>query len=74
MTARFLLLACAVLITGCNVAGGGGVAFTGSEVQPGLASCLFAINRPDVAAEPDAPMSLTEIAALVNCTAERAGG
>ncbi|MGB3553660.1 MAG: hypothetical protein WBA25_03355 [Jannaschia sp.] len=44
----------------------------GDDVSPGLASCLGAIGRPDVAADPEADMSETEIEALLGCTAERA--
>ncbi|MEM8822845.1 MAG: hypothetical protein AAGF30_04475 [Pseudomonadota bacterium] len=42
------------------------------DVSPGLASCLLAIDRPDVALDPVADMSRTEIEGLVACTAERA--
>lgn len=72
MTVRVLLLPCALVVSGCNA--GGGPAFATAEVRPGLASCLAAIDRPDVAADPEAPMSTGEITALVTCTAERAGG
>ena len=43
-------------------------------VPPGIASCLTAIGRPDVVADPEAPMSNAEIVGLVGCTADRAKG
>ena len=58
-------------VAGCNP-GGTGPRVVGSQVQPGLAVCLATIGRADVAAVPEAPMSDAEIAALVDCTAERA--
>jgi hypothetical protein len=47
-------------------------ALASEEVSPGLASCLLSIDRPDVARDPGAAMSQTEIEALVTCTARRA--
>lgn len=66
-----ILVLCAAL-TGCNVAGGSRVSVADETVQPGLASCLTAIGRADVAADPDAPMSNAEIGALLDCTSDRA--
>jgi hypothetical protein len=41
-------------------------------LTPGLVSCLRAIGRPDIAANPYGEMGLGDIEALVACTAERA--
>ncbi|MCK0168142.1 hypothetical protein MWU52_11310 [Jannaschia sp. S6380] len=59
-----------VLLTGCQP--GGRALVAGEGVTPGLASCLASIGRPDVAADPDAPMSEAEIAGLLACTSDRA--
>ncbi|WP_299816434.1 hypothetical protein [uncultured Jannaschia sp.] len=37
-----------------------------------LSNCLSDIGRPDVAADPDAPMNGAEITALLNCASVRA--
>ncbi|CTQ31388.1 hypothetical protein [Jannaschia rubra] len=67
-----LWLTGALFLAGC-VADGPRPAFTaGDGVTPGLASCLSAIGRADVAADPEAPMSAVEIQGLLTCTAERA--
>lgn len=71
MTRGAILLVLSVL-TGCNVAGGNRVSVADGSVQPGLASCLTAIGRADVAVDPDAPMNDAEIGALLTCTADRA--
>ena len=63
------LVLCAV--AGCTPTGAT-PRVVGSQVQPGLAVCLATIGRADVAVVPEAPMSDAEIAALVDCTAERA--
>jgi len=66
------------LLAACSVdLGAGGpsaVDFVGDPiaVTPGLASCATAIGRPDLALEPDAPMSEAEIERLLACTATRA--
>ena len=67
---RCLVLISTLALSACNQATAPAVSV--SEVQPGLASCLAAIDRPDVAADPDAAMSPAEIEALVDCTADRA--
>ena len=81
---RALRLSGAVLalaaLAGCNALGGGGspdvsaADFVGTEVAvtPGLASCVTAIGRPDLAVDPEGEMSNEEIRELLNCTAERA--
>lgn len=72
---RALFLPLAGLLTACNpLASGEGRSITvaDSEVQPGLASCLATIGRPDVAVDPDAPLNNAEIEALLGCTTERA--
>lgn len=61
-------------LAGCQAGAPAVVPFAAPGVEPGLAVCLAAIGRADVAASPDAPMSRGEIAGLVACTAERAGG
>ncbi|TFL19422.1 hypothetical protein [Jannaschia formosa] len=67
------------LLAACN-AGLGGVPSAADfvdepvAVTPGLASCATAIGRPDLAVDPDAPMSQAEIEALLTCTAARAQG
>lgn len=70
---RALFLPFALAVSACNIADGGPTLAV-IEVQPGLASCLVAIDRADVVADSDAAMSAAEIEALVGCTAERAGG
>lgn len=74
MRARPLLLVAA--LAACNA--GGTVRPTDPAVfdaaaSAGLASCLGAIGRADVAADPSAPMSQGEIEALLRCTSDRAG-
>lgn len=73
MTWRFCILIC-VALAGCGrLSGGEAVAVVpGSQVQPGLASCLASIGRADVAREPDAPLSNGETEALLTCISERA--
>lgn len=71
---RAAILLVGIVLTGCNAATGGApVTVADGSVQPGLASCLTAIGRSDVAADPDADMSDAEIEALLTCTADRAG-
>lgn len=67
---------CILALAGCGFGGGDApeVIVAADEVTPGLASCLSAIGRADVAADPDAPMSTAEIAGLIECTSERAAG
>ncbi|SDZ42634.1 hypothetical protein SAMN05444004_11431 [Jannaschia faecimaris] len=71
MMRAFFVASCAML-PGCNALGSSGAGSPDAEVRPGLASCLVSIGRPDVVADPGAAMSNTEIAALLDCTAERA--
>lgn len=73
MTRCFCILIC-VALAGCGrLSGGEAVAIVpGSQVQPGLASCLATIGRADVALNPDAPLSDGETAALLGCVSERA--
>ena len=61
-------------LAGCQATGPQAVPFAAPGVEPGLAVCLAAIGRADVAAAPDAPMSNGEIAGLLACTSQRAGG
>ncbi|WP_220748630.1 MULTISPECIES: hypothetical protein [Jannaschia] len=65
-------------LAGCggNAPGPSATDFVGTdaEVSPGLASCVTAIGRPDLATDPDASMTNDEIEALLTCTAERARG
>ncbi|MEM7711935.1 MAG: hypothetical protein AAF264_14550 [Pseudomonadota bacterium] len=48
------------------------LAAANDEVAPGHASCLLAIDRPDVALDPAADMTAEEIERFVACAAERA--
>ncbi|UWQ18013.1 hypothetical protein [Jannaschia sp. M317] len=73
MRAAFLV---PFLLAGCNTlsSGPGAADFVGADVEvtPGLASCVTAIGRPDLAVDPSGPMSNQEIEDLLACTAERA--
>ncbi|PWJ22093.1 hypothetical protein [Jannaschia seohaensis] len=67
------------LLAACNFDLGGPLSaedFVGDDiaVTPGLASCATAIGRPDLATDPNAPMTVAEIDALLTCTASRARG
>ena len=72
-------LAPLLLLPACVAQGGAGgtpsaADFVGQDiaVTPGLASCATSIGRPDLATNPDAPMSTQEIEALIACAAARA--
>ncbi|SFJ38995.1 hypothetical protein [Jannaschia pohangensis] len=66
-----------LLLAGCIGGGETGTSqalATGDGVAPGHASCLAAIGRPDVAMDPEAELTKTEITEFLACISERAGG
>ncbi|WP_371156351.1 hypothetical protein [Jannaschia sp. 2305UL9-9] len=68
----FVLSACVGGGVGGNTPSAADFVGTEVEVTPGLASCVTAIGRPDLARDPSGDMSNDEIEALLACTAERA--
>lgn len=73
MTRCLCILMC-VALAGCGRLSGGEApaVVPGSQVQPGLASCLASIGRADVARDPEAPLSNDETSGLLTCVAQRA--
>ncbi|MGB3408903.1 MAG: hypothetical protein WBA67_15585 [Jannaschia sp.] len=75
---KVLAMLAAVALAGCDGFGGlsgpSAVDFVDADVKvsPGLASCVTAIGRPDLANDPSGEMSSGEIEDLLDCTTERA--
>ena len=73
---RYTLLLAGVVLAGCVPAGGRPLPTDPAIIDAGasraLSNCLSDIGRPDVAADPYAPMNGAEITALLTCTSGRA--